>query len=112
MITVPSASVSDNVQSGVKTEVKVSFGMDEVTLNGNTFVAEKVGVYTITYTATDKAGNQTQEVVLITVKNPGKQIGTGEDPKEGGCGSVISGVSFVAVAALGAVVFIKKRKEN
>jgi hypothetical protein len=70
-------------------------------------------VYTITYTATDKAGNQTQEVVLITVKNPGEQIGTGEDPKEeGGCGSVISGVSFVAVAALGAVVFIKKRKEN
>ena len=103
----PDASVSDNVPDGLKTEVKVTFGMDEIALSGNTFVAEKVGVYTVTYTVTDKAGNQTQKVVLITAT---EKISKGG----GGCGSIVSGGPLIVVAIFGAVVFLfmKKCKES
>ena len=93
-VTVPNASATDNAYSDVAVTVKVTYGTEEVALQDGAFVAEKEGVYTITYTATDGAGNVATKSVQISVTPKGG---------EGGCNGC-NGVAFTAFGAGAAVL--------
>lgn len=95
-VTVPNASATDNAYSDVTVTVKVTYGTEEVALQNGTFVAEKEGVYTVTYTATDGAGNVATKTVQISVAP--------KDGAGGGCNGC-NGVAFTAFGA-GAVVLL------
>ena len=105
-VILPEASVSDNVEDGITTEVTVKFSSDKVELVNGAFVADREGVYTITYTATDKAGNKTEKVVYITSRD------SELEPVSKGCGSSIGGAFMLPLAFAAVVALFAKKREN
>ena len=112
-ITVRSASATDEVDGNVNVTVKVAFGVTEITVTDGKFVAENEGVYTVTYIATDEAGNTIEKTYSITVADPAPAPLTPSEPKKKGCGrqtardlAIILGSLFVV---LGAALFIGKK---
>lgn len=110
-ITLPIGLATDNVKEGVSLSVKVAYGTENIPIENNSFIASKNGTYTVTYVAVDKAGNMSQEIFNVTVK---------DEPKEGnggaGCNGSIStnlpfGSLLVSVmVVLGRNLMMKKYK--
>ena len=105
-VVVPEANVSDNVADGVTTVIEVKFSSDVVELVDGAFVADREGVYTVTYTATDKAGNKTEKVVYITARG-----GSESAPASKGCMSSIDGTLALSFVFAAVALFVKKREK-
>lgn len=109
-VTLPTATATDNAYAEIAITVTVSYGTQQVALSeNNTFQAEKEGVYTITWTAEDGAGNTVVKTALVTV--------TPAAPASGNVGLIVGisvGAVVVAAAIAVAVVLIvrKKKKAN
>ena len=63
-VTIPTAVVFDNLDEVVKYAVDVTYNGVSVNVQNSTFVADALGYYTCTYTATDAANNQAVETVV------------------------------------------------
>lgn len=109
VVTVPTATATDNVSKDIAVSVTVTYGTNAVTLSGGTFTASEYGVYTVVYRATDGAGNAVEKVVKIAVK-PETASG-GSQGGGSGCGSSILGVPVFAALGLGMIAW-KKKREN
>lgn len=109
-VTLPAATATDNAYAEIAITVTVSYGTQQVALSeNNTFQAEKEGVYTITWTAEDGAGNTVVKTALVTV--------TPAAPASVNVGLIVGisvGAVVVAAAIAVAVVLIvrKKKKAN
>lgn len=103
-ITILSSTVTDNYDSGLTAKVSVSFGGSVVNVTDGKFVADREGVYVITYTVSDTAGNTATQSFEITVKAPasGGNVGLIVGLSVGGA-VVIAGVVV-------AVILIRKKK--
>jgi hypothetical protein len=113
--------VYDIVQEGISVSVKVAYGTKNVVIENNSFKAKDAGTYVVTYVVLDKAGNMSQKVFHVTVKE-------GETDNQsascygcaGGCsGSIGAGLPvgglFLATSMLLGKKLMKKkskRKEN
>lgn len=112
-IALPEASATDNVDGTVSVNVVVKYGTEEVKVTDGKFVVEKQGVYTVIYTATDKAGHTAELKKEITVQiSSGTSGENTSDVETEGCGSSLSAslVGFVGIA--GAAMIIKKKKRS
>ena len=102
-IALPAAMATDAVDGTVTCtfEVRDPDG-NTVTVSGRKFTAEKVGTYTVTYRASDRAGNSAELPFTIVVSAAAGQ---------GGCSSCNSGASAAVVMAclLAAAVLVKRR---
>lgn len=114
-ITIPTGTLSDNVTDPalmlIERKVVGPDGKD-VTVTNRRFTPTQAGTYTVTYTATDEAGNTgfaTWDIVVT------EGSGSGE-PAEGGCSSAMMGtgiaVSAAALALVVASVVILCRKKK
>ena len=103
-ITILSSTVTDNYDSGLTAKVSVSFGGSVVNVTDGKFVADREGVYVITYTVSDTAGNTATQVIEITA----------EAPASGGNVGLIVGLSVggavVIAGVVVAVILIRKKK--
>lgn len=103
-ITILSSTVTDNYDSGLTAKVSVSFGGSVVNVTDGKFVADREGVYVITYTVSDTAGNTATQVIEITA----------EAPASGGNVGLIVGFSVggavVIAGVVVAVILIRKKK--
>ena len=111
-ITLPSAVANDNADANVQLVVTVTYGTENVTVQNNSFVAEKAGTYTITWTAKDSAGNNTTRIARVTVAPEGPAGGTGGVGGGGATVWVIVGVAAVVVAAAVVTVVLVVRKKK
>ena len=111
-ITLPSAVANDNADANVQLVVTVTYGTESVTVQNNSFVAEKAGTYTITWTAKDSAGNNTTRIARVTVSPEGPAGGTGGVGGGGATVWVIVGVAAVVVAAAVVTVVLVVRKKK
>lgn len=111
-ITLPSAVANDNADADVQLVVTVTYGTESVTVQNNSFVAEKAGTYTITWTAKDSAGNNTTRIARVTVAPEGPAGGTGGVGGGGATVWVIVGVAAVVVAAAVVTVVLVVRKKK
>ena len=103
-VTLPAASATDNAYSDITVTVKVTFGTEEVVLTDGSFKADREGVYTVTWTATDGAGNSSSVSAHVTVEPAGSS---------GNIGLIIgiaAAVVVVAAAAVVVAVVVKKKK--
>lgn len=102
-IALPAAMATDAVDGTVTCtfEVRDPDG-NTVTVSGRKFTAEKVGTYTVTYRASDRAGNSAELPFTIVVSAASGQ---------GGCSGCNSGASAAVVMAclLAAAVLVKRR---
>ena len=105
-VTVRAASATDEVDGNVNVTVKVAFGVTEIAVTDGKFVAENEGVYTVTYTATDEAGNTIEKSYSITVA-------AAPAPAKKGCGSQTARDLAIMLGSLsvmlGAALFIGKK---
>lgn len=105
-VTVRAASATDEVDGNVNVTVKVAFGVTEIAVADGKFVAENEGVYTVTYTATDEAGNTIEKSYSITVA-------AAPAPAKKGCGSQTARDLAIMLGSLsvmlGAALFIGKK---
>lgn len=111
-VTLPSAVANDNADENVQLVVTVTYGTESVTVQNNSFVAEKAGTYTITWTAKDSAGNNTTRIARVTVAPEGPAGGTGGVGGGGATVWVIVGVAAVVVAAAVVTVVLVVRKKK
>ncbi len=98
VITLPSATAQDDVDGAVEAEVSVT-GPDGIgiAVENNTFTAQTAGDYTVTYTASDKAGNDAVETFTIRISEKGEAVDNqapeitidGEVPASGTVGSEV-----------------------
>ena len=77
-ITVRPATAADEVDGTVTVTVKVTFGVTEVAVTDGKFVAENEGVYSVTYTASDEAGNTAEVTYSVTVSPATAKKGCGK----------------------------------
>ena len=77
-ITVRPATAADEVDGTVTVTVKVTFGVTEVTVTDGKFVAENEGVYSVTYTASDEAGNTAEAHYSVAVSPAAAKKGCGK----------------------------------
>ena len=70
VFTLPTASVSDNVDTGLVATVSVTFNGNAVEVTNGQFTATENGIYTVTYSVTDVAGNTTTERYDVIVAPP------------------------------------------
>ena len=103
-VTLPAAVVTDNVEDGIVTEITVKFSSKEVELVDGSFVAEREGVYTVIYSATDKAGNKTEKIIYITSRDSELV------PLDKGCKSSFGTTLMLPLIAAAVVLFVKKRE--
>ena len=107
VVTIPEHSALDAVWGACEVKVEVTFGNEKVALNGNSFTAEKEGIYAVRFTAVDELGNYAAlDPVYIRV--------TGD---EGGgtnvgliVGLSVGGAVVVGGAAVAAVLLVNKNK--
>lgn len=105
VISLSSATVTDNAYAELTAKVSVTFGTESVEVSGNSFTADRAGVYTVTWTATDGAGNTSSVSAFVTVA-PGA--------RSGGCSGNASAVSCLvalAVTALAAACIVLVRRK-
>lgn len=98
------STVSDNYDSGLTAKVSVSFGGSVVTVTDGKFVADREGVYVITYTVSDTAGNTASQTFEITVKAPATN---------GNVGLIVGlsvGGAVIIAGVVVAVILIRKKK--
>ena len=107
VVTIPEHSALDAVWGACEVKVEVTFGNEKVALNGNSFTAEKEGIYAVRFTAVDELGNYAAlDPVYIRV--------TGDE--DGGTnvglivGLSVGGAVVVGGAAVVAVLLVKKNK--
>lgn len=103
-ITILPSTVSDNYDSGLTAQVSVSFGGSVVTVTDGKFVADREGVYVITYTVSDTAGNTATQTFEITVKAPATN---------GNVGLIVGlsvGGAVVVAGIVVAAILIRKKK--
>ena len=105
-ITILPSTVSDNYDSGLTAQVSVSFGGSVVTVTDGKFVADREGVYVITYTVSDTAGNTTSQTFEITVKAPATNGNVGLI-----VGLSVGGLVIIAGVVI-AVILIRKKKAS
>ena len=105
-ITILPSTVSDNYDSGLTAQVSVSFGGSVVNVTDGKFVADREGVYGITYTVSDTAGNTTSQTFEITVKAPATNGNVGLI-----VGLSVGGVVIIAGVVI-AVILIRKKKAS
>lgn len=103
-ITILSSTVTDNYDSGLTAKVSVSFGGSVVNVTDGKFVADREGVYVITYTVSDTAGNTASQTFEITVKAPATNGNVGLI-----VGLSVGGVVIIAGVVI-AVILIRKKK--
>ena len=96
-ITVRPATAADEVDGTVTVTVKVTFGVTEVTVTDGKFVAENEGVYSVTYTASDEAGN-TAEVTYSVAVSPAAA------PEKKGCGKQTARDLAIMLGSLSAIL--------
>ena len=96
-ITVRPATAADEVDGNVTVIVKVTFGVTEVTVTDGKFVAENEGVYSVTYTASDEAGN-TAEVTYSVAVSPVAA------PEKKGCGKQTARDLAIMLGSLSAIL--------
>ena len=107
-IKIPKTSVADNVETGTTLVCKVYYGTEEIVVENNAFVAGKMGVYRVVFTATDAYGNVTEKVVQITAND------ISENGTNGNVIWIVLGVTG-GLAVIGATVtawIIIKKKKN
>lgn len=69
-IKLPGATAADNIDGQVPVEIAVlNPDGDKVSLDSNTFVPKTAGNYTVTYTASDKAGNEVSQIFSVQIAN-------------------------------------------
>ena len=105
-ITILPSTVSDNYDTGLTAQVSVSFGGSVVTVTDGKFVADREGVYVITYTVSDTAGNTATQTFEITVKAPATN---------GNVGLIVGlsvGGAVVVAGIVVAVILIRKKKAS
>lgn len=103
-ITILSSTVTDNYDSGLTAKVSVSFGGSVVNVTDGKFVADREGVYVITYTVSDTAGNTATQSFEITVKAPANN---------GNVGLIVGlsvGGAVIIAGVVVAVILIRKKK--
>ena len=96
-ITVRPATAADEVDGTVTVTVKVTFGVTEVTVTDGKFVAENEGVYSVTYTASDEAGNPAEVTYSITVSPVAA-------PEKKGCGKQTARDLAIMLGSLSAIL--------
>ena len=97
VITLPTYSAQDAVSGACEVNVTVTLGSEQIALDGNSFKAEKEGIYAVRFTAVDEAGNYVAlDPVYIRV--------TGDGADNGGMTGLIIGLSVGAVVVAAAVV--------
>ncbi|MDY4186255.1 MAG: hypothetical protein SOX77_00160 [Candidatus Borkfalkiaceae bacterium] len=112
-VNVPKATLTDNGgNAGITLKI---FVIDpDGTKNeivSDTFYAEKEGVYTVVYEATDASENKAEKTFEITVsKKTDSDIGSGCGSQIG-AQSAISGIAMLLLAAA-AITFVKKSKKQ
>ena len=105
VITLPAYSAEDAVSGACEVNITVTLGSEQIALDGNSFRAEKEGVYAVRFTAVDEAGNYVAlDPVYIRV--------TGSSGGNTGMiiGLSVGGAVIVAAAVVLTVVFVKKKK--
>lgn len=96
-ITVRPATAADEVDGTVTVTVKVTFGVTEVTVTDGKFVAENEGVYSVTYTASDEAGNTAEVTYSVTVSPAAA-------PEKKGCGKQTARDLAIMLGSLSAIL--------
>ena len=112
-------TASDNITATADLDVTISVTKDgsAVTLTNGSFTAEE-GVYTVTVTVRDAAGNEASDTIQITVSAGTTDPGTDPEPApepEGLGGGAIAGIvigAVVVVAAVVVAVVLVKRKNS
>ena len=77
------------------------------------FKATEVGVYTITYKATDEMGLTTEKTATLTVTEAtsAPETPTDDPSAESGCAAAVNGLPIATLMLLGVAVALKKRKQ-
>ena len=112
-VNVPKATLTDNGgNSGITLKIFViDLDGTKKEIVSDTFYAEKEGVYTIVYEATDASENKAEKTFEITVsKKTDSNIGSGCGSQIG-AQSAISGIAMLLFAAA-AITFVKKSKKQ
>lgn len=106
----PTATAIDSVSGSLTVSVEVRKGTQTIA-TGETVLSE-AGVYTVVYTAIDGAGNMATAVLEVLVK-PEPQPQPPIQPEEKGCGGTVTfGALIGLTTALGAAMYLKKRKNK
>lgn len=125
-ITPPTATATDNVAGSVTVSVEIKSGTTVVSTGE--YTPEKVGVYSVVYTASDEAGNTqtlTFEVLVSeqaednhdwtdpAPENSGDSSGGAGSNGDSGCGSSVeSAFAALGVLFMSAIVCITKNKKQ
>lgn len=75
------------------------------------FKATEVGIYTITYKATDEMGLTTEKTTTLTVMEVVTEMPVETPSEESGCAAAVNGLPFAVLMLLGVAVALKKRKQ-
>lgn len=108
------ASDDMTAQADLSVTISVTKDGNAVSLSGNSFAAEE-GVYTITVTVRDAAGNEASDTIQVTVS---AAAGENTEQTDGGAGlstGAIVGIVIAAVVVVAAIivaVVIVKRKKS
>lgn len=106
----PTATATDSVSGSLTVSVEVRKGTQTIA-TGETVLSE-AGVYTVVYTAIDGAGNMATAVLDVLVK-PEPQPQPPIQPEEKGCGGTVTLSALMGLTtALGAAMYLKKRKNK
>lgn len=112
-----SVTVTDNVDAAadIKVEYQVKLGDETITVTNGKFTPSKEGTYTVTITATDKAGNPATKVVNIVVTaeaEPQPQPQPNQGLSTGEIIAIVIACLFVAAAAVVAVILVRRKKAS
>ena len=110
VITLPSATATDNADEGVTVNVRVQFGNEEISVSNGQFTAEREGTYTIIYSAADDSGQTSEQRFTITLLEAG-----GTQTGEAGCsGTVLTTVGGIAlgIGMIAAAVILCRKKRT
>lgn len=106
-LTIQTAQVEDDVDTNLTATVALYFGEEKVSLQGDKYVFEKAGEYTLVYTAVDSYGNEGTLTYKMSVS---------EKPRSGcagiGCGSALGGASMLGVVMVACASMLMKKKQK
>ena len=118
------ANDNKTTQNNLVVSIVVKKGNNDVALTNNKFVAEE-GTYTITITVTDEASNSETKTITInvakggntepeptTTETPTTSANQGSDSSSKGCGGSVISSTLGVTLLCGAVLVLRKKKED
>ena len=104
-----SARVEDNVDQNLTASVELYCGEENIPLENGKHVFKKTGTYTLTYKATDAAGNEGTLTYEFTVS---KGVGKAENGGCGGCSNATFDGSAIALGGALCGIFINRKAKQ